>query len=310
MFSRLLLTVLVTASAASVNAQPWDTVLGDALDMPETGPHWVSVRGRGVVYLLDADSGRVGGTLDISNFTPAVRPAMDRERIYAYGSFYTRGTYGDRTDVLIGFDTNTTLPVSEAEIPPKAAGIGNPGMIGLINDDFIGVWNVTPAISVSIVDLDSNEFVTEISTPNCAGIYPAGEGFISSCADGTIQYVEIDSNGEEASRASSEVFFELFEDPVLDYAVPSDDGWVFVTMDGMVYEAQVDGDEVSISEGWSINPTDTDATDRNGMPLSDDDDWRLGGSQAYAYSSDAEVLAVIMHQGGGQETFEDPGTEV
>ena len=309
MFSRLLLTVLVTASAASVNAQPWDTVLG-ALDMPETGPHWVSVRGRGVAYLLDADSGRVGGTLDISNFTPAVRPAMDRERIYAYGSFYTRGTYGDRTDVLIGFDTNTTLPVSEAEIPPKAAGIGNPGMIGLINDDFIGVWNVTPAISVSIVDLDSNEFVTEISTPNCAGIYPAGEGFISSCADGTIQYVEIDSNGEEASRASSEVFFELFEDPVLDYAVPSDDGWVFMTMDGMVYEAQVDGDEVSISEGWSINPTDTDATDRNGMPLSDDDDWRLGGSQAYAYSSDAEVLAVIMHQGGGQETFEDPGTEV
>ncbi|MAV53303.1 MAG: methylamine utilization protein MauE [Pseudomonadales bacterium] len=278
--------------------------------MPETGPHWVSVRGRGVAYLLDADSGRVGGTLDISNFTPAVRPAMDRERIYAYGSFYTRGTYGDRTDVLIGFDTNTTLPVSEAEIPPKAAGIGNPGMIGLINDDFIGVWNVTPAISVSIVDLDSNEFVTEISTPNCAGIYPAGEGFISSCADGTIQYVEIDSNGEEASRASSEVFFELFEDPVLDYAVPSDDGWVFMTMDGMVYEAQVDGDEVSISEGWSINPTDTDATDRNGMPLSDDDDWRLGGSQAYAYSSDAEVLAVIMHQGGGQETFEDPGTEV
>lgn len=310
MFSRLLLTVLVTAYAASVNAQPWDTVLGDALDMPETGPHWVSVRGRGVAYLLDADSGRVGGTLDISNFTPAVRPAMDRERIYAYGSFYTRGTYGDRTDVLIGFDTNTTLPISEAEIPPKAAGIGNPGMIGLINGDFIGVWNVTPAISVSIVDLDNNEFVTEISTPNCAGIYPAGEGFISTCADGTIQYVEIDSNGQEASRTSSEVFFELFEDPVLDYAVPSDDGWVFITMDGMVYEAQVDGDEVSISEGWSINPTDTDATDRNGMPLSDDDDWRLGGNQAYAYSSDAEVLAVIMHQGGGQETFEDPGTEV
>jgi methylamine dehydrogenase heavy chain len=252
----------------------------------------------------------VGGTLDISNFTPAVRPAMDRERIYAYGSFYTRGTYGDRTDVLIGFDTNTTLPISEVEIPPKAAGIGNPGMIGLINDKFIGVWNITPAISVSIVDLDSNEFVTEISTPNCAGIYPAGNGFISSCADGTIQYVEIDNNGEEAARSSSDVFFDLFEDPVLDYAVPSNEGWVFMTMEGMVYEARVDGGEVSLSAGWSINPPDTDATDRNGMPLSNDDDWRLSGRQPYAYSSDAEVMAVIMHQGGGQETFEDPGTEV
>ena len=310
MFLRLLLTVIVTASAASATAQPWDTVLGDALDMPETDPHWVSVRGRGVAYLLDADSGKVGGTLDISNFTPAVRPAMDRERIYAYGSFYTRGTYGDRTDVLIGFDTNTTLPVSEVEIPPKAAGIGNPGMIGLINDRFIGVWNITPAITVSIVDLDSNEFVTEISIPNCAGVYPAGEGFISSCANGTIQYVEIDSNGEEAERFSSEVFFDLFEDPVLDYAVPSNDGWVFMTMEGMVYEAQVNGDEVAISVGWPINPPDTGATDRNGMTLSNDDDWRLGGRQPYAYSSNSEVLAVIMHQGGGQETFEDPGTEV
>ena len=309
MFKRLLLTVLAMASATTVSAQ-WDTVLGDALDMPETGPHWVSVRGRGVAYLLDADTGRVGGTLDISNFTPAVRPAMDRDRIYAYGSFYSRGTYGDRTDVLIGFDTATTLPVEEIEIPPKAAGIGNPGMIGRINDDFIGVWNITPAISVSIVNVEDNEFVTEISTPNCAGIYPADDGFISSCSDGTIQYVEVDRNGQEASRSSSEVFFDLFEDPVLDYAVPSDDGWVFMTMDGMVYEATVDNGRVSISEGWSINPPDTDATDRNGMPLSDDDGWRLGGRQAYAYSNDAEVLAVIMHQGGGQETFEDPGTEV
>ena len=96
MAMRLITAILVLTSAATVSAQ-WDTVLGDALDMPETGPHWVSVRGRGIAYLLDADTGKVGGTLDISNFTPAVRPAMTRDRIYAYGSFYSRGTYGDRT---------------------------------------------------------------------------------------------------------------------------------------------------------------------------------------------------------------------
>jgi methylamine dehydrogenase heavy chain len=106
------------------------------------------------------------------------------------------------------------------------------------------------------------------------------------------------------------VFFDLFEDPVLDYAVPSDDGWVFMTMNGKVHEATVENGQVSISDGWSINPPDTDATDRNGMPLSNDDDWRLGGNQAYAYNAKAEVLAVVMHQGGGQESFEDAGTEV
>ena len=34
------------------------------------------------------------------------------------------------------------------------------------------------------------------------------------------------------------------------------------------------------------------------------------GNQAYAYNGKAEVLAVVMHQGGGQESFEDAGTEV
>ena len=49
-----------------------------------------------------------------------------------------------------------------------------------------------------------------------------------------------------------------------------------MTMNGKVHEATVENGQVSISDGWSINPPDTDATDRNGMPLSNDDDWRLG----------------------------------
>lgn len=310
MVKRLVFSVLATVMAASAYAQEWDTVLGEPLEMPEMGPHWFSVRGGGSAYLIDGDSGRVGGTLEISNFTPAIRPHMSRERIFAYGSFYTRNTYGDRTDVVIAYDTATTLPISEVEIPAKAAGIGHPGMIGLIEDKFIGVWNITPAISVSIVDIDSNEFVGEISTPNCAGIYPVDGGFISACSDGTVQMVMLASNGEEVSRARSEVFFDLMADPVLDYAVPSADGWIFMTMEGMVYEVTVDSGEVMVSDGWSINPTDTGATDRNGMPLDGDDDWRLGGRQPFAYSPSTDVLAVVMHQGGGQETFEDPGTEI
>ena len=50
MAMRLLTAIFVLTSAATASAQ-WDTVLGDALDMPETGPHWVSVRGRGIAYL-------------------------------------------------------------------------------------------------------------------------------------------------------------------------------------------------------------------------------------------------------------------
>ncbi|MEE4186219.1 MAG: amine dehydrogenase large subunit [Gammaproteobacteria bacterium] len=310
MVKRLVFSIFASVLAASASAQEWDTVLGEPLEMPEMGPHWFSVRGNGSAYLIDGDTGSVGGTLELSKFSPAIRPHMDRGRIYAYGSFYTRNTYGDRTDVLIVYDTATTLPVTEIEIPPKAAGIGHPGMIGLIEDRFVGVWNITPAISVSIVDIESNEFVGEISTPNCAGVYPVDGGFISVCADGTAQIVTLASNGEEGSRSRSDVFFDLMEDPVLDYAVPSAEGWIFMTMNGMVFEVTVDSGKVSVSDGWSINPPDTGATDRNGIPLDGDDDWRLGGRQPFAFSPTTGVLAVVMHQGGGQETFEDPGTEI
>ena len=190
-----------------------------------------------------------------------------------HGSFYSRGTYGDRTDVVIGFDNATTLPVEEVEIPPKAAGIGNPGMIGLINEQFIGVWNITPAISVSIVDLTAANSSPRFRHRTVPVFTRLTVVYFMQTA---LSNMEVDDSGEEAARSSSDVFFDLFEDPVLDYAVPSDEGWVFMTMNGKVHEATVENGQVSISDGWSINPPDTDATDCTGMPLSNDDDWRLG----------------------------------
>jgi methylamine dehydrogenase heavy chain len=81
-------------------------------------------------------------------------------------------------------------------------------------------------------------------------------------------------------------------------------------MDGMVFEATVEGEDVLISEPWSINPPDLDLADRNGMVVAPDDDWRIGGRQPFAFSPDTGILSTVMHKGGGQETFEDSGTEI
>ncbi|MCB1670408.1 MAG: amine dehydrogenase large subunit [Gammaproteobacteria bacterium] len=310
MFKHLVFMVAVALAPTVVNAQPWDTVVGDALTVGETGPHWFSVRGGQSAHLIDGDTGRVGGILTLSRFSPAIRPQMDRGLIYAYGSFYSRNVYGDRLDLVIAYDAQTTLPVTEIEIPTKAAGIGHSGMIGLIMNKFIGVWNITPGISVSIVNTETNEFVTEISTPSCAGIYPVETGFIMACADGRIQLIELNDEGQEIGRRRSEAFFDLQEDPVYDYAVASADGWIFVSMEGLVYEATVVGGEVLVSEPWSINPPDSENPDRNGIVIEPDDGWRIGGRQPFAYNSDIGVLVTVMHKGGGQETFEDPGTEL
>ncbi|MEM1230634.1 MAG: amine dehydrogenase large subunit [Pseudomonadota bacterium] len=262
-------------------------------------PHWFIARGRHIGYLVDGDNGTVQGTMTLSMFTPAMQPHLSQDRIYAYGSYYSRTYYGDRTDLVVGYDAKTLAPVVEIEIPAKSAGIGHSGMIGLMGDRFIGVWNITPAMSVSIVDLQTEQFVGEISTPGCAAVYPMGEGFMMPCGDGTLQYIRLDADGREVSRIRSDAFFKIDEDPVYDYAVPTEDGWLMVSFDGLVYEVTLDGAALKISEPWSLFAGEDE-----------DSEWRIGGYQPFAYNAPNRMLVALVHEGGGQETFEDPGSEV
>ncbi len=309
MLQRTIYILSLFLTCASANAQ-WDSVVGTVATIGETNEHWVSVRGRDTAFLIDGDAGEVKGTLTLSSFSPAIRPHMSANKIYAYGSFYTRGYYGDREDVVLIFDASTTIPIAEIPIPAKAAGIGHSGMISLLKDKFLGIWNITPATSFTLTNIQTNEVVGEIATPGCAMIYALQDGFIMPCGDGTIQYIELSEEGAEIERIRSDVFFNVMEDPILDYAVPAGDGWMFVSMDGLVYEVSVENGEVLVTEPWTINPESNDIADINGVKRTVDDDWRLGGRQPFTYSEFTKELFVVMHKGGGQETFEDPGSEV
>lgn len=290
------------ALGASAADQQWDTIVGSVSDIGEPSPHWFALLGQDIGYLVDGDAGEVRGTLTLSMFSPALEPHLSVGKIYSYGSYYTRTYYGDRSDYVLTYDLKTATPIQEIEIPPKSAGIGHSGMIGLIDEQYVGVWNITPATSVSIVDPEQGAFVGEISTPGCAGVYPVGRGFLMACGDGALQYVALNADGREASRHRSEPFFGIDEDPVFDYAVPTAEGWMFLSFDGLVFEATWDGDDFQISEPWSI----IDETEADG----DDTGWRISGGQPFAYNPATGILVTLMHQGGGQETFEDPGTEV
>ena len=136
------------AASAPVSAQTYDSIIGEARTLGEPTDHWFSVTADDKAYLVDGDDGRVQGTLTLSMYSPAIAPQVDAGKVFSYGSFYTRMYYGDRTDVVLIFDLESTIPVAEVEIPPKSAGIGHPGMIGLVDDRYIGVWNITPAMSV------------------------------------------------------------------------------------------------------------------------------------------------------------------
>lgn len=294
-------------------AAPYDTILGDAGTLGEPNAHWFAViaYGADIAYLVDGDAGKVRGSMTLSMFSPAIEPALKSDRIYSYGSYYTRTYYGDRTDLVLVYNLDSTIPIKEVEIPPKSAGLGHGGMIGLIEDRYIGVWNITPGMSVSLVDTATDTFLSEISTPGCAGVYPVENGFLMACADGKIQYIVLDADGEEVDRRRSESFFAIDGDPVFDYAVPSDTGWLFLSLDGEVYDATVQNGTVKVSQPWSINPPDVEgATDANRVPIEPDDSWRIGGNQAFAYNAANRLLVTIMHEGGGQETFDDAGTQL
>jgi len=297
------------ATCGVANAQ-WDSIVGETSVIEGFDQHWVTVRRGDTIFMVDVDEGFVGGTLSVSQFSPAMAPRMNEGLIYVYGSYYSRLNDGDRTDVVQIYDAATATAISEVEIPTRTAGIGNPGMMGLINDRFVGVWNITPATSVTLVDAETETFIGEISLPSCAGINPEARGWISVCGDGTAQYIELNNAGQEVRRIQSESFFDVFTDPVYDYAVPAADGWMYMSFDGLLRKVMLNGDQLQVTEAFDINPESDGIPDVNGVMPRPDDNWRIGSYQPFSYHDGEALLVTLMHEGGGQETFEKAGTEV
>lgn len=249
--------------------------------------------------IFDADSGEMQGKVLVSDYTSAAVLDRNRNRIYVPATYYSRGTYGDRTDLLVINDVETLSPIAEVEVPEKLAVVFHRAVINPVGEKFVGLYNMTPAMSVSIVDVEAQKFVGEISTAGCGFVYPLeGRRFMQLCGDGTVQVIDLDANGEEASRKRSRSFFDIDEDPVFDLALAKPDGWVLISFAGKVYEVTVDGNDIDVSRPWSLL-TEEDAAQG----------WRVGGNQPFAYNAETGLLFTLMHQ-GGPDTHEDPGMEV
>jgi len=251
-------------------------------------------------YIYDGISGEMQGLLSVSRQTPAVQPNPARKEFYAAESYYSRETHGDRTDLLMIYDFENLSPVAEVEIPKKITVLPLRTYIQLMSGGrHVGVFNMTPAASVTIVDIVGRSFVGEISTPGCALIMAVGNNdFLMICGDGTMQLVQLNDDGSESNRERSHKFFSVEDDPVFDHPVPFDGGWLLVSHHGDVFHVTVDGDEITITDAWSII-TEEDA----------EDNWRPGGFQLKSVHEGTGLLYILVHQ-GGEFTHQEPGTEV
>ena len=296
----LLLAVLSLAQVTSVRAE----TVGKAV-LPEPQASWFMVLGSDAGYIFDGADGQMQGLISHSPFTTAVVTLPSRKEAYHVDSFYARGVRGARSDMLTVVDMTNLTPKGEIEIPAKAAALRIRGHIGLLNDErHVAVFNMTPAQSVSIVDVVERRFTSEISTPGCAIIMPAGpRGFLMLCGDGTLQFIDLDERGLEAGRQRSKPFFNVEQDAVYDRVVYTGSGWLLVTHDGLVREVGVDGGRIRVGEAWSmLNAEDKEEGSKK-------EQWRPGGEQPFTMHRGSSLLYSLMHK-GKVDTQDANGTEL
>ena len=305
---RLLPLMALLGSSAFAQIQPEPT--GVIQTLPDSyPPHWIIVQDgaffhmlNGKLIVIDADSDdpttRVKGTFDAS-FIAQFYQAKTRPEMYVSESFYSRGTRGERTDVLTIYDKQTLTPMDEVILPPKRASqMPINYHLQLVDDEKIGlVYNFTPATSVSVIDLVSREFLTEIPIPGCSLVYPmAGRAFASLCTDGSMMSVQLGEDGTQLSSAKTDSFFDANNDPLIEKAALVDGVAYFPSFLGRMVPVDLNGTEPEVGEEWSL--------------LGDDDDgWRPGGLGLSAVDSNGHIY-LLMHPEGYEGSHKDPGTEV
>ncbi|UCE85052.1 MAG: amine dehydrogenase [Deltaproteobacteria bacterium] len=266
-------------------------------------PHWVFVGDLLLrrSALLDLDRSTFLGMVSSGFLSQGIAVPRRRAEFYVPETYYSRGSRGERTDVVTIYDAAALEPVDEVAIPPRRAINVLPSANAALSDDdrFLAVFNMTPATSLSVVDVEARSFAGEIATPGCSLVYAGGERrFLMLCADGSLLTVTLDEAGQEAGKLRSEPFFDPNEDPVTEKAVRYGDRWLFVSFEGQVHAVDVSGDAPRVEAPWSL----LDEADR-------EDAWRIGGIQHLAVHAASGRLYSLMHRGGA-DTHKQSGSEL
>ncbi len=288
----LSLLLLVPTAQAQI---PPETVGSETMAPPED--NWFISKSRTAGYIYDAETGEMHGLLSLSNRTAAVEVSRERGEFYAAEGYYSRGVRGDRTDIVAVYDFENLSPIAEIEIPQKVEAQPLRRHAGLTgNGRYFLVFNMTPAQSVTVVDVENRTFVGEVSTPGCAVIMPVDDlAFMTLCGDGVLQLIQLGEDGTETNRVRGNRFFDVQVDPVFDRPEPTADGWWLVSYEGKAFDVSVDGSDVVVSEAWDL--------------LDGDDEWRPGGRQFYSVHAPSGYAYILMHR-GGEYTHYQAGTEI
>ncbi len=259
----------------------------------------------GKVALLDAAEDTLPkqykGSFNMSLIGNLVE-SKTRNEIYATETFYSRGVRGKRTDVVTIWSKDTLEPLGEIVWPKNNRFMGLPerSALQLIdNEKLLLVFNLNPATSVTVIDIEKRKILNEIATPGCALIFPTGKrGFSSLCSNGGILSTQLTADGKVAKQERVKPFFSSDTSPIFEHAATIDGIAYFPDYMGLMHKVDLTGDSAKVIGSWSLVNEQEKAAN-----------WRPGGLGLIDSDSLGNIY-VIMHPDGHDGSQQHGGSEI
>ena len=299
--------VAVSAAQAELPAEPIPNVETLSADYPDSlvfahdANFEALIAGRVVLIDVAPEMRNYKGALDAAQFA-SFAESSQRDELYVAETFYSRGTRGERTDVITIYDKENLAPVDEILLPGGKRGmvVSNRYTIQLVdNDRYMFLFNFTPAASVVMLDMESRTILSETAIPGCALIYPTGKrGFSSLCSNGSMYTAQFDTKGQVVHQQRIDSFFDVDDDPLFDKPVLIGQMAYFPTFKGQMHEIDLSGKTPRPGDHWSL----LDAQDQQ-------QNWRPGGWQIATVGANG-LIYVLMHPDGYNGSHKGGGSEV
>lgn len=226
----------------------------------------------------------------------------DHSELYVCETYYSRGTRGERTDIITAYDPRTLSPKAEIPLPEGRFLVVSKAVNSRTTTDgkFVLSYNMDPSQSVSVVNAQNRKYLGEIETPGAGGIFPVGRRSIYMLtANGGLMNVSFDASGN-GNTSRSDTFFDAENDPLLEHEAydRKRKKRYHVSYTGQIYPIDVSGNKAMAESPWRVVD-----------PPEHGEAWRPGGWQPIDVHPESGRLFVNMHKGGAW-THKNAGEEV
>jgi methylamine dehydrogenase heavy chain len=301
----LCLGLAVCGSPVAAPPPPIATEHLEVTHLPAMNAHWAflfdyaensEIDAR--VFVYDADHFRQLGQID-AGYYPGFAISPDKKMSAVATTYWSRGWHGTRADVLELTDNSTLAQTREIVLPSRRMQ-GPPTAFDISyspDQRFLFVADLTPAASLTVVDLNKGAPVADIDTDGCVLVIPSGPRRVSSlCESGRLLSINVGEDGHETSRSLSAQFFNVDRDPIFVQGIPTGNQVRFISFLGDVYTVTFGAGEPRFDAPWPL----VSAAERG--------KWRPGANQ-FAFQPHLARLYVPMHV-GREGSHKEPGSEI